>query len=267
MNTKYNFCNNCGKNGHTFQQCIQPIMSNGIIACRKNKLDEWEFLTICRKNTLGYIDFIRGKWPLYNKRYIQDLINEMTIEEKNNIIKKTFDELWTNLWGEYIGLQYRGEEKSSKDKFIQIKKGIVISNDEKYDLVSLIHSSNTCWEEPEWGFPKGRRNYGENDLNCGFREWEEETGISKHELVIIKNIQPYNEVFIGSNYKSYLHRYFLALVKNPDIMLDNYQVTEVSDMKWLTWEECQNKFRPYNPEKSELIKNINKVLNKYSLIS
>jgi 8-oxo-dGTP pyrophosphatase MutT (NUDIX family) len=242
-------------------------MSNGIIACKKNKLDKWEFLTICRKNTLGYIDFIRGKWPLYNKRYIQDLINEMTIEEKNNIIEKTFDELWTNLWGEYIGLQYRGEEKSSKDKFIQIKKGIVISNDEKYDLVSLIHSSNTCWEEPEWGFPKGRRNYGENDLNCGFREWEEETGISKHELVIIKNIQPYNEVFIGSNYKSYLHRYFIALVKNPDIMLDNYQVTEVSDMKWLTWEECQNKFRPYNLEKSELIKNINKVLNKYSLIS
>ena len=49
--------------------------------------------------------------------------------------------------------------------------------------------------------------------------------------------------------------------------LDNYQTTEVSDMQWLTWEECQLKFRPYNPEKSELINNINKVLNKYSLIS
>ena len=48
-------------------------------------------------------------------------------------------------------------------------------------------------------------------MDC--REWEEETGISKHDLMIIKNILPYNEVFIGSNYKSYLHRYFLALVK------------------------------------------------------
>jgi len=267
MNVKYNFCNNCGKSGHTFQQCVQPIMSNGIIACRKNKFDKWEFLTICRKNTLGYIDFIRGKWPLYTKSYIQDLINEMTISEKQNLLEKSFNDLWMNLWGEYVGLQYRGEEKSSKDKFAQIKKGIVISNDERYDLQSLIKASNTDWKDPEWGFPKGRRNYGENDLNCGLREWEEETGICKHDLIIIKNILPYNEVFIGSNYKSYLHRYFLALVKNPYIELDNYQTSEVSDMRWLTWEECQLKFRPYNPEKSELIKNINKVLNKYSLIS
>ena len=98
MNVKYNFCNNCGKSGHTFQKCVQPIMSNGIIACQKNKSDKWEFLTICRKNTLGYIDFIRGKWPLYNKSYIQDLINEMTLDEKQNLMDKSFNDLWVNLW-------------------------------------------------------------------------------------------------------------------------------------------------------------------------
>jgi len=38
-------------------------------------------------------------------------------------------------------------------------------------------------------------------------------------------------------------------------------------MKWLTIDECLNLIRPYNLEKIELIKNINKVLNKYSLIS
>ena len=267
MNNKFHFCNNCGKNGHTFQQCVHPIISNGMIACRKNINDRWEFLTICRKNTLGYIDFIRGKWPLYNKEYIQSLIDEMTCDEKENLLTKSFDELWGNLWGEYVGLQYRSEEKTSRDKFDQIRKGIVISNNICYDLNKLIQLSNTNWKTPEWGFPKGRRNYGENDLNCGLREWEEETGIHKQELLVIKNIMPYNEVFIGSNYKCYLHRYFLALVKNDNIEIDNYQISEVSDMKWLTYEECCEKFRPYNPEKSELIKNINKVLNKYSLIS
>ena len=161
----YQFCNNCGKSGHIFQQCLQPIISNGIIACRKNGLGKWEFLTICRKNTLGYIDFLRGKYPLYNKDYIQDLINEMTLTEKENILNKTFAELWSNLWGDYVGLQYRGEEKNSKDKFLQIKKGIVISNNEAYDLSIIVRESNTTWEEPEWGFPKGRRNYGENDIN------------------------------------------------------------------------------------------------------
>ena len=252
MNTKYQFCNNCGKNGHIFQHCLQPIISNGIITCRKNRNEKWEFLTICRKNTLGYIDFLRGKYPLYNSCYIQDLINEMTIKEKQYLLTKSFTELWTDLWGDYVGLQYRGEEKSSKDKFIQIKKGIVISKEEKYDLNTLIKSSETDWKEPEWGFPKGRRNYGENDIGCGLREWEEETGISKHELLLIKNIIPFNEVFIGSNYKSYLHRYFLALIKNPNVDINKYQTTEVSNMEWLTYEECEKKFRPYNPEKNEI---------------
>ena len=40
MKSGYQFCNNCGKNGHIFQQCIHPIISNGIIACRKNRLEK-----------------------------------------------------------------------------------------------------------------------------------------------------------------------------------------------------------------------------------
>jgi 8-oxo-dGTP pyrophosphatase MutT (NUDIX family) len=268
MKSGYQFCNNCGKNGHIFQQCINPIISNGVVACRKKiSNNEWQFLTICRKNTLGYIDFLRGKYPLYNRQYIQDLINEMSIEEKRNICDKTFPILWDRLWGDYVGLQYRGEEKNSKEKFNQIKKGIAVTKDDKYDLVGLVNSSTTNWSEPEWGFPKGRRNHGENDMNCGLREWEEETGISKHSLLLIKNVSPFNEVFIGSNYKSYMSRYFLALIKDGNVNINNYQSSEVSDMQWLTLEECKNKFRPYNPEKLEIIKNINNVLNKYSLIS
>ena len=267
-NTKFHFCNNCGKNGHSFQQCVQPIISNGIIATRhNNNKNKWEFLIICRKNTLGYIDFLRGKYPLYNKEYIAELINEMTVYEKSNLLTKNFEELWLNLWGDYVGLQYRGEEKSSKDKFTQIKKGIVISNDERYDLQSLIDASNTEWSEPEWGFPKGRRNYGENDLTCGLREWEEETGIDKKYLDIVKNIIPFNEVFVGSNYKSYLHKYFLGIIKNGEIDLSRYQNSEVSNMTWASLDECEAKFRPYNREKYEIVKNINNILDKYSLIS
>jgi len=38
-------------------------------------------------------------------------------------------------------------------------------------------------------------------------------------------------------------------------------------MKWLTFNDCLEKIRPYNLERIELINNINKVLHKYSLIS
>ena len=83
MKNNYVFCNNCGKTGHLFQQCKQPITSIGIIAIKKNiSENKFQYLTIRRKDTLGYVDFIRGKYKLYNIDHIISLINEMTIYEK-----------------------------------------------------------------------------------------------------------------------------------------------------------------------------------------
>ena len=85
----YQFCNNCGKTGHSYNQCSKPITSNGIIAFTKigNNI---KYLLICRKDTLGYVEFLRGKYPLYNKDYIQNIINEMTVQEKANLLTKDF---------------------------------------------------------------------------------------------------------------------------------------------------------------------------------
>ena len=52
----YQFCNNCGKTGHSYNQCSKPITSNGIIAF--TKVDKKiKYLLICRKDTLGYVEF------------------------------------------------------------------------------------------------------------------------------------------------------------------------------------------------------------------
>ena len=82
----------------------------------------------------------------------------MTIEEKNKILTKDFKFLWNELWGNFSGQQYTCEEKNSNQKLLQLKDGIYIDN-EFYDLNKLIETSNTNWVYPEWGFPKGRRNY------------------------------------------------------------------------------------------------------------
>ena len=42
-----------------------------------------EYLMIQRNDSFGFVEFIRGKYPLHNEDYIQTLINEMTMEEKN----------------------------------------------------------------------------------------------------------------------------------------------------------------------------------------
>jgi len=258
----YNFCNNCGKYGHLFHQCKNPVTSIGLVVYKRAKNNQISYLMIRRKDSLGYVDFMRGKYPLFNKRYLLNIINEMTLDEKNNLITLEFDELWNKLWGDSIGIQYRGEEKTSRNKFNSLKLGINLTN-EFYTLESLIRESNSIWTEPEWGFPKGRRNYQEKDLICALREFEEETGYSKNSIKLIQNIIPFEEIFTGSNYKSYKHKYYLAQLEANVKPINNFQKTEVSKIDWIDFDKCSEIIRPYNLEKLDILKKINNLLNKY----
>ena len=57
----YQYCNNCGLNTHSLYQCKLPILSTGIIGVDYNS-KPIKYLMICRKDSLGYVDFIRGKY-------------------------------------------------------------------------------------------------------------------------------------------------------------------------------------------------------------
>ena len=267
MNKVNNICNNCGKQGHLFHQCKLPITSYGIILFRSS-LKGLQFLMLRRKDSFGYIDFMRGKYSPYNIDHIQNIINEMSVDEKNKLLNDSFDNLWDNMWGNIKNLQYKNEESVSSKKFDLIKSGVIL-DEVKITLKDIIEKSDTKWKETEWEFPKGRRNYQENDLDCAIREFEEETGIYKSSINIIENVVPFEETFIGTNHKSYKHKYFLAYSKenNFEDNLENYQKTEVSKLEWKTIDECLESIRPYNLEKKQIITNINKVLEEYRLYS
>ena len=225
---KINLCNNCGKQGHSFHQCKLPITSYGIILFRSSEKG-LQFLMIRRKDTFGYIDFIRGKYSPYNLEHIQSIINEMSIYEKERILSSSFEELWYLMWGETNNSQYKSEEFNSLKKYEMLKTGIFV-NAEKYTLNDIVLRSNTKWQETEWEFPKGRRNYQEKDMDCALREFEEETGISHKKIQIVENIMPFEETFIGTNYKSYKHKYFLAYINenendDTDNLLENFQTS------------------------------------------
>jgi 8-oxo-dGTP pyrophosphatase MutT (NUDIX family) len=259
-----NFCNNCGNVGHNYQSCKYPITSIGIITFRYHN-DELQYLMIQRKDTLGFVEFMRGKYPIHNVEYIQNIFNEMTTHEKTRIKEHTFDELWNELWGKWVASNYRGEERTSREKYKSLKEGILVNND-LYDLNYFIENSTTGWNEAEWGFPKGRRNFQEKDLSCALREFEEETGIIKSDVKVILNIVPYEEIFTGSNLKSYKHKYFVGYI-NDTVELNNYQKTEVCEVKWCNVSDCIKTMRPYNLEKINIIKKLNIVLHKYRLYS
>jgi len=263
MNEQY--CNNCGKQEHLYNQCKIPITSNGIISYRyhDNKI---EFLMIRRRHSLGFIDFMRGKYSLNDKKYIINMFNQMTIDEKNNLKTMTFDELWFNIWGnEIISTQYKNEEILSKDKLAALRNGVNINN-EIYTINDIIEISDKkyIWDETEWGFPKGRRNFKEKDFDCAVREYCEETGYNKQKLHILQNICPFEEIFTGSNYKSYKHKYFIAYIPYEDTLnIENYEKAEVSKMGWYSMEDCLNLIRNYNKEKQVLLKKISFILNNY----
>ena len=263
MSNAYNFCNNCGKNGHAFHQCRYPITSIGIIPFRKDK-NIIKYLMIRRKDTLGYVDFMRGKYPVNNYKYLSNIIDEMTVGEKKKLLTQSFDNLWNELWGENVGIQYRIEEKTSRVNFELLKAGI-IRGGSAYNLNSLINKSKTEWKEPEWGFAKGRRNYQEKDINCALREFNEETGYSKNSIKLIQNLVPFEEIFTGSNYKSYKHCYYVANIATNITPLHNFQATEVSKIEWKTYSEALDAIRPYNIEKACVISRVDELLNKYNL--
>jgi 8-oxo-dGTP pyrophosphatase MutT (NUDIX family) len=265
MNKNINVCNNCGKPGHMFHQCKLPITSYGIILFRPSN-QGLQFLMIRRKDSFGYIDFIRGKYSPYNIHQLQTMVDEMSITEKERILKEPFEKLWNQMWGDTSKTQFKNEEIASSKKFKQIKEGVTIY-DETYTLKDIIDKSETRWTETEWEFPKGRRNSKEKDLDCAIREFEEETGIPISKIKIIENLLPFEEIFIGTNHKSYKHKYFLAYIGYYDDCLENFQITEVSKLEWKNIDKCLEDIRPYNLEKKALITNINKVLQEYRLYS
>jgi len=264
-----NYCNNCGKPGHLYHHCKLPITSNGVISFRKGQNNKIEYLLIRRKDTLGHIDFMRGKYSITNRHYIINMLNQMTRGEKTRLRNDSFDTLWLAVWGKNtISAQYKNEECSSRNKFTMLRSGVT-TKDDSYTMNDLINESNENdqWDETEWGFPKGRRNHQESDYECALREFHEETGYHPNTLHNVQNLIPYEEIFTGSNYKSYKHKYYIMSMNYTESLVQHsFEETEVSKMEWKSFDECIESIRPYNSEKVKMLNKIHKTLSLFTLL-
>ena len=257
------YCGNCGKFGHMYKRCTAPITSLGIICFKQNE-NEIKYLMIQRRDTLGFVEFMRGKYNIENISYIFRLFKIMTISERKRIEKYSFDKLWNDLWMNKNTRQYHNEYENSKKKFYKLQKGIK-SKDKYFNISDINNEVEYIYDEPEWGFPKGRRNLHESDFDCANREFQEETGLKSNQYELI-NYDTHDEVFLGSNNIRYKHVYYLAkylLINDLNLTIDknNFdQISEVSNIKWFSYEECLDKIRPYNIEKKDLLDKINNIL-------
>lgn len=226
-----------------------PISSYGVIAYRV-KNQQCQFILVQRKNTHGYTDFIRGRY--YNKEpkaMLQLYLNEMVEEERIKIRTLSFDQLWKDLWLQRNKIS-AGEYEKAKSRFNQINFDTLLINQ---------NFKNAPYSIREYGFPKGRRNRKEDQLQCAMREFEEETAMKINIDQIVSKKTIFEENFVGTNGIQYRHVYFIARYdlsyKEPSIDLRNIkQCEEVRDVKWCTYNEALSLFRHYDHEKKEVLR-------------
>jgi 8-oxo-dGTP pyrophosphatase MutT (NUDIX family) len=228
-----------------------------------DQLDEKiKYLMIRRRNSLSYVDFIRGKYDIDDYEYIYNTLLMMTKGEQEDLLSKSFEELWSELWNIPIqSIQYNNEYMDSKQKFQKLREGYMIQKCEiqfPLSMKKIFEISRTMYEEAEWGFPKGRRNIHEKNIECAKREFQEETGLEEREYQII-NISPLEEIYLGSNHIRYKHIYYFAqMMEMKDMKIDkknSFQKSEVGDIRWVTFEEGFSLIRDYHKEKRNILFN------------
>ena len=262
MDPKSMFCNNCGERGHVFRTCSYPIISCGLLLLKGNtdpiKLPvnpkDVEVLMVRRKDSISYMEFLRGKYDILDSGYIHNLITNMTKDEQRRIVEIPFQQLWSLLWGN--GRDINSQEcVEAKEKF------------EALDRARLVYEHRSIYDEAEWGFPKGRRMRKETDMDCAVREFFEETNIPRDSYTLCRNLQ-FSETFKGTNGVMYKHIYFIGLLTDSKIIdleqkLTPMQKREVSLVAWKTFDECRSLVRPYYTKRKEIFSEIENALKTF----
>tara|TARA_Y100000768_G_scaffold385649_1_gene372238 strand:- start:726 stop:1550 length:825 start_codon:yes stop_codon:yes gene_type:complete len=265
-----NYCNNCGNYGHIYRNCRHPILSYGIILYhREVDSGEYRIILVERKDSLSYIEFIRGRYKNpSNYEYIQLLISRMTEKEKNRLLKNDFDTLWKELWihTDTVNQRIQKEYQKSKVIFNKLKEGVT-KDGYSYSLEKIIQTTKEKYIMNEWEIPKGRRKSHENNKDCAIREFQEETNIKFNSYQLINNIIPLIEEYKGINNVRYKHIYYIGeidkLVPLKVNMENKDQYTEIKDIQWLTEKECYDKIRIYDSIKKNVIQTAFKFLNNH----
>ena len=263
-------CLNCGYYGHAIKTCNYPITSYGILCYFVENDKNIKYLMIQRKDSLCYIEFMRGFYNLNNVSYLCTLFKYITVSEKDRILNNDFDYLWQLLWKNYNSSKLKKDYQKSKDLFNKLKEGYTIKNI-KIDLNYLVEKTkDDTFENTEMEFPKGRRNLNENNINTALREFEEESGLSRDKINLINN-KSYEEIYIAVNNIRYRHIYYIAKCNSKDFKSilnlfnphNKNQIKEVMDVKWLNYDDVLNNIRNIYLERKELFKRISKIIQKY----
>jgi len=272
--------------------CIEPVSSYGVLVFRwVGSKPSWspysefcknsncslgltnmvpEILMIQRKDTLGFMDIMRGKYKVNEPEYIRKQIRGMIQSERDKLLTMDFEEIWHQLWGSDTesSQRYANDRVISRQKLAELRAGVEGPDGERYTIADLLRQEPLLYKTPEWGFPKGRRDPYETDIQCAFRELEEETSITEEELWKATNVSPFIEQFYGSNNIHYRHSYYLAqYIGKRDIAFNasnEEMAREVGNVSWKSLDDALILLRPENVEKRGILVQLANLLRNFS---
>src|SRR5581483_17769 len=196
------------------------------IACVRLHEGRPEILLVQKRVSYAYSDFVQGRYVPGMKADITRMFNEMTLDEKLDILSLDFEQMWYRLW---LGAPRHANFYIAKSKF---ESGWLM--DEGARLRRLVATSSNG--DRLWEIPKGHKlSHHEQDINCAVREFGEETGMrSKKYKLYPTFFRTYSYIDNGVNYHN---KYYAAYTKyHIDLSVkteDMSQAGEISDIRWM----------------------------------
>jgi 8-oxo-dGTP pyrophosphatase MutT (NUDIX family) len=210
-------------------------ISFGIILVRINpETFRSEAVLVRGRYSYEYAEFIHGNYP--DKRAACELLDAMSMEERLDIYSLNFNQMWYRVW------LMSGRREFFNKKFAKFWTTWMRDDSGDY-LRQLIRSSRSHpGGNSRWEFPKGRRaSFHEPALSCAIREFEEETGISKQDYLVLPECKHrISFTHMGTRYN---YIYYVAVARRdlePQINLRTLnQVSEVSEVRWMNIEQIR----------------------------
>ncbi len=234
---------------NTFMNNLESISNydiNNLVCKNTDKLKIYDnyikFLLVKRRNSLNYIDFIRGKYNVNEVDNIHNMFSYMSKDEIEQIKNNNFNKLWSDLWlKNAYKKKYLDEMRTSQSKFNYLKS------------INFFQNITSEYTTTEWEIPKGGRKNNETNIKCAIREFNEETSLDIVNYKIINTINPIHDIFVGTNNKEYRHIFYTAICNNNVDENINHSNNEIDTVKWCSLSELNNLIRPYNNSKLTIL--------------